>query len=487
MTRSKTKHMTFSNQKSPVTNQSKNQSHEPESNADLAHDAFFENLFSKEYQRLANAGQTYLDYTGGNLHGQSQLDKHFKMLSEQVLGNPHSTNPSSQLATKLAAEARQKVLDFFNTEDDYFCIFTQNASGALKIVGECYPFNQQSFFLLLSDNHNSVNGIREYASKQGAGFKYSSIQYEDLRIHDEDLLTELNAHEKAENKLFAFPAQSNVSGVKHDLAWIKKAQDLGWDVLLDAAAYVPTSKLDLQKVQPDFVSVSFYKIFGYPTGIGCLLVKKSSFNKLEKRWFAGGTVTLASVNAAHHYLARDHERFENGTINYLDIPAIKIGLDYIEKIGVERINERITDLINYLFVQLCKIEHDNGEPLVKIFGPKDRKLVGGTLIMNFFDPNGNLYPFEKIEEMANEELISIRSGCFCNPGIDEINNCVTNEELSDYFTSRDDGNYQDMVNYLHKMRGATRVSVGLATRQKDLDKFIDFAEKLKNRPCTFKL
>ena len=95
-------------------------------------------------------------------------------------------------------------------------------------------------------------------------------------------MEKLQESENFENKLFAFPAQSNVSGVKHDLGWIKKAQDLGWDVLLDAAAFVPTNQLDLKEVKPDFVCVSFYKIFGYPTGIGCLMVNKEKFKKLQK-------------------------------------------------------------------------------------------------------------------------------------------------------------------------------------------------------------
>ena len=57
----------------------------------------------------------------------------------------------------------------------------------------------------------------------------------------------------------------------------------------------PQSLLDLSVISPDFVSLSFYKIFGYPTGIGCLLVKRSTFNKLQKPWFAGGTITLSAI------------------------------------------------------------------------------------------------------------------------------------------------------------------------------------------------
>jgi selenocysteine lyase/cysteine desulfurase len=355
-----------------------------------------------------------------------------------------------------------------------------NASGALKIVGECYPFDESSALLLLADNHNSVNGIREFCLRKKGRIEYCPIQYEDLRINREYLRKKLAEYGNCTNKLFGFPAQSNVSGVRHDLSWIAEAQAVGWDVLLDAAAYVPTSRLDLSVVKPDFVSVSFYKIFGYPTGIGCLLVKKSAYPKLKKTWFAGGTVTLAAVQSHHHFLADSHERFEDGTINYLGLPAIAIGLDYINSIGIDRIHERVEGLRKYLCRQLQAIRHDSGRRVVKIFGPEDHSDSGGTMIMNFFDEDGNPYPFELIEQMTNRRNISIRSGCFCNPGIDEVNSCLTTEELARYFSSREKGNFHDMVNFLHKMRGATRVSMGLATTRRDLDEFIAFARDLRN-------
>lgn len=447
---------------------------------DLPHDQFFNNLIADEYKRLGRGGHTYLDYTGGNLYAESQIIRHHHLLKNHVFGNPHSTNPTSQYATRLADNARKKIIQFFNAED-YHCIFTQNATGAIKLVGECYPFDHNSSLLLLTDNHNSVNGIREYCANKGGTFEYSPIHYHDLTIDPERLNELLKSKPACSNKLFAFPAQSNVSGVKHDLGWVKKAKINGWDVLLDAAAYVPTSKLDLAQVKPDFVSVSFYKIFGYPTGIGCLLVHKSKFHKLRKPWFAGGTITVVSVKTRNHYLAGNHERFENGTINYLDIPAIKIGLEFIESIGMDRINERVNGLINFLVSELRSIRHNSGQKVVKIFGPKDRKNTGGTVIMNFFDREGNRYPFEEVERMANARLISIRSGCFCNPGIDEVNQCLTTEELSRYFSGRVYGEYYDMVNFLNKMRGSTRVSLGIATRMKDLATYLSFVKSFKNK------
>ena len=114
----------------------------------LAHNDFFEILRNVEYKRLDTHKQVYLDFTGGNLYAKSQILEHQDLLINNILGNPHSTNPTSQLSTKLVEEARQKVIDYFNAED-YYCIFTQNASNALKIVGESYPFNEKSHFLLL--------------------------------------------------------------------------------------------------------------------------------------------------------------------------------------------------------------------------------------------------------------------------------------------------------------------------------------------------
>lgn len=162
-------------------------------------------------------------------------------------------------------------------------------------------------------------------------------------------------------------------------------------------------------------------------------MRNTRFEKLVKPWFAGGTVTLASVQTPYHYLANHHERFENGTVNYLDLPAVSIGLDYITSIGLERISERVAGLASYLTAELKKIRHASGAPVVKVFGPSDRKNTGGTMIMNFFDEKGLPFPLHAIERLANDRLISIRTGCFCNPGVDEVNHGLAAHELLRYF------------------------------------------------------
>ena len=89
-------------------------------------------------------------------------------------------------------------------------------------------------------------------------------------------------------------------GMRQALEWINEAQASGWDVLVDCAAFVPTNRLDLSRWHPDFVPLSFYKIFGYPTGVGCLLARRDALARLSRPWFAGGTIAIASVQAGDY-------------------------------------------------------------------------------------------------------------------------------------------------------------------------------------------
>jgi selenocysteine lyase/cysteine desulfurase len=164
---------------------------------------------------------------------------------------------------------------------------------------------------------------------------YIHVALPDMLVDASQLSRELYQPAKHGNILFAYPAQSYFSSVQHPLEWIEEAHSHGWDVLLDAAAFVPTSRLDLGIVKPDFVPVSFYKMFGYPTGLGALIARRQALEKLRRPWFAGGTITVASVQGDRYYLADGASAFEDGTLDYLNIPAVEIGLKHLESIGYE--------------------------------------------------------------------------------------------------------------------------------------------------------
>ena len=230
-----------------------------------------------------------------------------------MFGNPHSQSPTSRAITELDEQARAFVLTFFQASpDEYTVIFTANATHALKLVGEAYPIRPGGQSLILADNHTSVNGIREFARAKGASFTYLPVISPKLRGDASLLLTCLEHEGNDIDRLFAYPAQSNFTGVQHPLEWIAQAHTRGRDVLLDAACFVPTNRLDLSRWHPDLVPVSFYKMFGYPTGVGCLLVRKTALARLRHPWFAGGTVWGAAVLGDGYVLLEGGERSRTG-------------------------------------------------------------------------------------------------------------------------------------------------------------------------------
>ena len=428
----------------------------------------FDELRASEYSRLDETGTVYLDYTGGSLYAESQVEEHLRGLRESVFGNPHSASPTSSAATAKVEDARAAVLRFFNApESEYACIFTPNATGAIRLVGEAYPFQR---FLATADNHNSVNGLREFARARGAETAYVPIETPELRVAQlADHLGEADGP-----SLFAYPAQSNFSGVKHPLEWIDLAHERGWDVLLDCTAFAPTSRLDLSRWQPDFVAVSFYKMFGYPTGLGALIVRRRALERLQRPWFSGGTVVAANVQGDMVVPHAGHAGFEDGTVDYLGIPAVEIGLRHIERIGIDTISQRVESLGSYLLEAMQRLEHSDGSPMIRIYGPTTWDRRGGTIAFNFLHPDGRVVDERLVDRIAAEHGISLRTGCFCNPGAGEVAFSIPQERLEGRLEegmSFDD--YLDLVGM--PTGGAIRVSLGIASNVADVDRFMAFA------------
>jgi selenocysteine lyase/cysteine desulfurase len=439
-------------------------------------------LRASEYARLDAQGQVYLDYTGGGLYAESQLRQHMALLSENVFGNPHSRNPTSMAMTHLVERARAAVLEFFSASaDEYTAIFTSNASGALKLIGESYPFEAGDQYLLTFDNHNSVNGIREFACARGADVTYVPLRVPELRPDEPELFALLGQAQPGRRRLFAYPAQSNFSGAQHPLEWIGYAQERGWHVLLDAAAFAPSNRLDLGRWHPDFATLSFYKIFGYPTGVGCLLARKSALKQLRRPWFAGGTISIASVQGrGWHYLLPNEAGFEDGTVNYLTLPAVEIGLRHIAAIGIETIHERVACLTGWLLEQMRGLRHSNGRPLVRFYGPSSPERRGGTIAFNFYDRDGRPHDSRRIEALAAEANISLRTGCFCNPGAGEIAHDITRDEMAECFKTEEPISFDQFIALIQSIGGGksastVRISVGLASNFADVYGFIGFA------------
>jgi selenocysteine lyase/cysteine desulfurase len=440
--------------------------------------AVLDRLRRSDFARLDAGGHVYLDYTGAGLYADSQLAEHLELLREGVFGNPHSLNPTSSLATELVERGRAAVLRFFRASpDEYVAIFTPNATGALRLVGEAYPFRLGDRFLLTFDNHNSVNGIREFARARGAETTYVPSVAPDLRVDERLLPRYLTEVVGEHHNLFAYPAQSNFSGVQHPLAWIEHAHEQGWDVLLDAAAYVPTNRLDLSRWHPDFVALSFYKMFGWPTGVGCLLARRDALAKLERPWFSGGTIVAALVQREWYQSAPGAAHFEDGTVNFLNTPAVEIGLRLLERLGIETIHARVEALGSLLLDALDSLRHANGAPAATIYGPRDLDRRGATIAFNFLHPDGRVVDERYVDRLARERNISLRTGCFCNPGAGEVAFTISRETL----VGGEFGEGMTLDDYIRALGlpsgGAIRASLGLASNVADVDRFATFARE----------
>jgi selenocysteine lyase/cysteine desulfurase len=358
----------------------------------------------------------------------------------------------------------------FDAGDDYVVCFTANASAAIKLVAEAYPFGPDASLVLTADNHNSVNGIREYARRAGARVEYLPLT-SDLRL-DEFGPRVAIANQKA--PLFAFPAQSNFSGVQHPLSLIDTAHAAGCRVLLDAAAFASAHPLSLRAHPADFVAISFYKMFGYPTGVGALIARRDALATLRRPWFAGGTVDYASVQLERHQLRPLHEAFEDGTPNFLDLAALEDGLSFIEGVGIGRIAAHTSDLAGMLIDGLLSLRHATGEPLARVYGSAGAR--GATVAFNVLDRDGRSVPFGLVEHRANGAGVHLRGGCFCNPGAAEA---ALGFDAAQMTRCLDALGRDFSIARLHRCIGpdatvgAVRASIGLANDRRDIERCLD--------------
>ncbi|EFH51195.1 hypothetical protein ARALYDRAFT_912014 [Arabidopsis lyrata subsp. lyrata] len=273
----------------------------------------------------------------------------------------------SSATSDLIADARHQVLEYFNASpEDYSCIFTSGATAALKLVGETFPWTQDRNFLYTMENHNSVLGIREYALAQGASA--CAVDTEEV-ANQPGQLTNSGPSIKVKHRAVQMRNTSKIQKEDpRDLVKLIKenpetmlqgspfSKSNRWMVLIDAAKGCATLPPDLLKYPTDFVVVSFYKVspgfskinealltflfsavfmklFGYPTGLGALLVRNDAAKLLKKTYFSGGTVaaSIADIDFVKRR-ERVEEFFEDGSASFLSIAAIRHGFKLLKSL-----------------------------------------------------------------------------------------------------------------------------------------------------------
>ncbi|VAI92191.1 unnamed protein product [Triticum turgidum subsp. durum] len=364
-----------------------------------------------DFQRLQ--GTVYLDHAGAALYSEPQMADVVKDLTSNVYGNPHSQSDSSMAASDVVTAARHQVLKYFNASPrDYKCIFTSGATAALKLVGECFPWSRESCYMYTMENHNSVLGIREYALTKGATALAVDIE-EDKGLEKNhgspssdlfkisrhsnqrrggDVLPQncqngsLSAASENNWNLFAFPSECNFSGQKFNLNLVKlikegnlvglQQQQGQWMVLIDAAKGCATEPPNLDVYPADFVVCSFYKIFGYPTGLGALIVKNEAASLLNKTYFSGGTVAASIADIDFVQKRKSIEQvLEDGTISFLSIASLRHGFKIIEMLTTPAIARHTSSLATYVRKKMLDMKHRNKKNVCVIYGQQASKFI----------------------------------------------------------------------------------------------------------------
>ncbi|KAM6922165.1 molybdenum cofactor sulfurase [Lycodopsis pacificus] len=457
-------------------------------------------VIEQEFTRIK--GITYLDHAATTLYPESLVRDYFQDISRNVYGNPHSHNPSSRLTQDTVDRVRYRVLQHFNaTPEEYSVIFTSGCTAAVKLVAESFPWRPPaeseagSHFCYLTDSHTSVVGIRGLVCGRGVvALPVSPQEVENrARTKGEDDTCQ-TPH------LFSYPAQSNFSGRKYPLGLVRGIQTRRlypacdhqgrWFVLLDAASHVSCSPLNLQECPADFVPVSFYKMFGFPTGLGALLVRNDAAGILKKTYFGGGTAA-AYLSGEDYYVqaANICDRFEDGTVSFLDVIAVNHGFEGLYRItgGMHNIQQHTYGLARYTYMLLSSLCHGNGRPVAQIYteGQFDSPSTQGAILnFNLKDCHGQIIGYSQVDRMASLYNIHVRTGCFCNTGACQSFLGITNQQMRrNLQAGHVCGDAIDLVD--GQPTGSVRVSFGYMSTFEDCQKFLSFvAECFVEKPVT---
>ncbi|XP_014225318.1 molybdenum cofactor sulfurase 3 [Trichogramma pretiosum] len=446
-------------------------------------------FLEQQFSRLQ--GECYLDHAGATLYADNQIKLSLNNLLSSLYTNPHSSGLNANLTEETIDNIRYRVLEHFHTtQDEYSIIFTSGATASLKLVAETFNFHNgcneknDGQFVHIQDNHTSVLGMRDLVVQKGA--KVTAINYDETFT-----ILELNCNENHSfqndkaNSLFVYSAQCNFSGFKYPLSWIKNVKngclnsyvqsDSNWFVMLDAASFAATNDLNLSVFKPDFVCISFYKMFGYPTGLGALLVRNESAEVLKKVYYGGGTVDVVLSSKMQHVKKNSlHQRFEDGTISFLSIASLQHGLKILSDISMSQISAHVFSLARYLHHSLLSLYHHNRQPLVKLYCDSDYEninLQGGIISFNVFRANGEYVGYTEVLNMAALYKIHLRTGCFCNPGACQRHLQLSNDDiLNNYNSGYTCGGSTDLINGYPT--GAVRVSFGYMSTEKDIQSLL---------------
>lgn len=267
----------------------------------------------------------------------------------------------SQQATDLHEAARERIRQFINASKTEEIIFTRGTTEAINLVASsfCESQMQEGDEVLVTEmeHHSNIVPWQLQAQRRGIVVKHIPMTDDGMLCLDQldALLTE-------KTKLVSVAHISNVLGTVNPVEEIvRKAHARGIPVMVDGAQSAPHMKVDVQAIDCDFFAFSGHKMYG-PTGIGVLYGKEQWLEKLPP--YQGGGEMIDKVTWEHTTFERLPFKFEAGTPDYVATHGLAKAIDYLEALGMERIQQHEQQLTRYCMEQLQTI------PDLKIYGPQ---------------------------------------------------------------------------------------------------------------------
>lgn len=270
----------------------------------------------------------------------------------------------SQEATNQAEEARRIVADFINAKSVREVIFTKGTTESMNLVAHsfCKRYCKPGDEIIISAMEHHANIVPWQLQEEICGVKLRVVP---ISAEGELQFDELKKMISPKTKLISITHTSNVLGTVNPIEEIIEiAHQANIPVLLDAAQAVQHTVIDVQKLDCDFLVFSAHKMYG-PTGVGVLYGKEDLLNEMPP--YQGGGEMIERVSFEGTTFNELPFKFEAGTPNYIDVIAFGKAIEYIQSIGLEKIEEYETELLNYCTEKLTAIEG------LKIYGTAKKK------------------------------------------------------------------------------------------------------------------
>ncbi len=303
-------------------------------------------------------------------------------------------------STTMYENTRKKTALFINA-DYREIVFTKNATDAINLMAHSFvkPMLKETDFILLTEIEHHANLIPwQIIAKE----KNCKIEF--IPINDDGNLNLNKAKEllAKKPKFFSITHISNVLGTINPIKeLIKIAHDYDVSVLIDGAQSAPHMKINTKDLDCDFFVFSAHKMLG-PTGVGILFGKKEILDSINPI-FGGGDM-IKEVYYDHFIAEKSPWKFEPGTPNIADVIAFSKALEYLEKIGMDKVFEHDKEITKYAYSELSKINN------IKIYGHENKL---GLISFNCYDKTGRLIHPHDLSTILDGEGIAIRAGHHC--------------------------------------------------------------------------